>query len=350
MHCSKCITSAARRSYCGSLFFSGRSILSTVVFYTDESGSTEAFTEPLQTGSTPIFTITSIALPLTEWRQFDRKYNNLKEHFFPEILARKGRKEDIEIKGNDLTSPRNKESERRQNFLKQVFALLYKFDAKIFSVTFVKSKDNPISSRSMYTHGFQILLERFNDYIKTSEKFDSGIIICDSRAGTMKGQGLDKEVAQSYQSYIFGNEKGKKCTYMQEAPLFADSKITVGLQLADIISSVIYTNHYNYYSSTIEGAVDYSHMQKWWPKVISLEYKKCKDKLKVVLTDISKLKEENEKLSKNSKSEQDRLISSSDQTSFLSEVEKLKKENEILKRDLTRFVQSSSKLKMLLRH
>ena len=247
--------------------------MATVVFYTDESGSTEPFVEPLKIGSTPVFTLTSVALSLNEWRQFDRKFNNLKEHFFPEILQRKGRKEDIEIKGNDITSPRNKESRRRQDFLKQVFSLLYKFDAKIFAVTFIKSKDNPISSRSIYTHGFQILLERFNDYIKTNEKFDSGIIICDSRAGTMKGQGLDKEVAKSYQSYIFGNEKGRKYTYRQEAPLFADSKITVGLQIADIISSVIYTNHYHYYSSKIEGAVDYSHMQKWWPKIVSLEYK-----------------------------------------------------------------------------
>ena len=83
--------------------------MSTVVFYTDESGSAERFSEPLEPGATPVFTLTSIALPLNEWRTFDRKYNNLKRHFFPEILERKGRKEDIEIKGNDLTSPRNKE-------------------------------------------------------------------------------------------------------------------------------------------------------------------------------------------------------------------------------------------------
>lgn len=251
--------------------------MSTVVFYTDESGSAERFSEPLEPGATPVFTLTSIALPLNEWRTFDRKYNNLKRHFFPEILERKGRKEDIEIKGNDLTSPRNKESSRRQKFLERVFHLLKSFDAKIFAVTFVKDKDNPISSRSMYTHGFQILLERFNKFVETSGKFDSGIIICDSRAGAIKGQGLDKEVAKSFQSYIFGNEKGKSFTFIQEAPLFADSKITVGLQLADIISSVIYTNHYHYYARNVEGAVDYSHMQRWWPKIAELEFESKQD-------------------------------------------------------------------------
>lgn len=246
--------------------------MGTVVFYTDESGSTENFSEPLKAGTTPVFTLTSVALPLEEWRNFDRKYNNLKSHFFPEMLERKGRKEDIEIKGNDLTSPRNKESTRRKDFLNRVFKLLKDFDAKIFAVTFIKDKDSPIAGRSMYTHGFQILLERFNKYIETSGKFSSGIIICDSRAGTMKGQGLDKEVAKSFQSYIFGNERGKKFTAMQEAPLFADSKITVGLQLADIVSSVIYTNHYYYYTNSIEGAVDYSHMQQWWKRITELEF------------------------------------------------------------------------------
>ena len=53
--------------------------MSAVVFYTDESGSAERFSEPLEPGATPVFTLTSIALPLNEWRTFDRKYNNLKD-------------------------------------------------------------------------------------------------------------------------------------------------------------------------------------------------------------------------------------------------------------------------------
>lgn len=246
--------------------------MSTVVFYTDESGSAEPYSEPIENGKTPIFTLTSIALPLDEWRSFDRKFNNLKAHFFPDALRRKGRKEDIEIKGNDLTSPRNKASQRRQDFLHRTFKLLKSFDAKIFAVTFVKSPERPASAKSLYTHGFQILLERFNDCVSSSERFDSGIIICDSRSGTIKGGGLDKDVAKSYQSYVFGNEKGKRLASIHETPLFADSKITVGLQLADITSSVIYTNHYFYYARNISGAVDYSHMQKWWRKIDELSY------------------------------------------------------------------------------
>jgi len=245
----------------------------TVVFYTDESGSTDNYQCLLENGKTPIFTLSSVALPINQWRSFDRDFNNLKGKFFPEQLARKTRKEEIEIKGNEITSPRNKDSLRRQEFLKRSFSLLKKYDAKIFAVTFIKSCDNPISSRSIYTHGFQVLLERYDHFIKTSKKYDTGLIICDSRAGAFKGNSLDKEVAKSYQSYIFGNRIGRTLTSINESPLFADSKITVGIQLADIISSVIYTNHYYYYARSVEGAVDYQHMQKWWPAINELEYK-----------------------------------------------------------------------------
>jgi hypothetical protein len=254
-------------------FYNKELKVETVVFYTDESGSTDNYNCPLENGKTPIFTLSSVALPLQQWRSFDRDFNNLKAKFFPEELTRKNRKEEIEIKGNEITSPRNKDSSRRQEFLKRSFSLLKKYDGKIFAVTFIKSCKKPISSRSIYTHGFQILLERYDHFIKTSRKYDAGLIICDSRAGAFKGNSLDKEVAKSYQSYIFGNKIGRTLTGINESPLFADSKITVGIQLADIISSVIYTNHYYYYAREIEGAIDYQHMQKWWPAINELEYK-----------------------------------------------------------------------------
>lgn len=246
--------------------------MATAVFYIDESGTSEPFSLPLRNGITPIFTLTAVALSLSRWREFDRSYNNLKERFFPDETEKKGRKEDVEIKGNDLTCPRNKDSKRRQAFLKQVFSLLKNFDAAVFAVTFIKSAEFHASAKSLYTKGFQILLERFNDYLDSAAKFDDGIIICDSRAGAVKGRGLDKEIAKSYQTYIFGNEKGRQFTRLQEAPLFADSKITVGLQLADIVSSVIYANHYAYYVKGLENAPDYSHAQKWWKDIKDLEY------------------------------------------------------------------------------
>jgi hypothetical protein len=98
-------------------------------------------------------------------------------------------------------------------------------------------------------------------------------MICDSRASAIKGQGLDKEVAKSFQSYLFGNPLGRTFTKMHEAPLFADSQITVGIQLADIASSCIFSNHYHCYCRDLPGAIAYQHMQRYWPLIDELQYK-----------------------------------------------------------------------------
>ena len=239
----------------------------------DESGSTDGYTLPIPNGRTPVFTLTAVALRLDQWRDIDRKFNNLKGGFFPDVLARKTRKEEIEIKGQELSAPRNKGSDRRHRFLKEVFQLLKASNAKLFCVTFIKSDTEGMSPRSMYTHGFQILLERFNHYVVNNPDNKAGIMIRDSRAGAIKGQGLDKEVAKSFQSFVFGNPLGKTLTAMHEAPLFADSQITVGIQLADIASSCIYANHYYYYVRNLPGAIDYAHMQSYWAYLDDLQYK-----------------------------------------------------------------------------
>ncbi len=247
--------------------------MGTAVFYIDESGSTDTYSLPVENGRTPLFTLASVALKLDLWRNVDRAYNQLKERFFPDVLARKGRKELIEVKGNDLIAPRNATSSRRHQFLREVFNLLKSFDARLFCVTFIKSTVTPMASKSLYTHGFQILLERFNHYVANSSRHDAGIMICDSRAGAIKGKGLDKEVASSFQSFIFGNELGRTLTRMHEAPMFADSQVTVGVQLADIMASCIYSNHYYYYARDLAGAIDYHHMNKYWSLLDELQYK-----------------------------------------------------------------------------
>lgn len=256
--------------------------MDTIVFYVDESGSTDHFDLPIGNGQTPIFTLTGLAMPLSEWRRYDRTFNGIKANFFPEVLAAKGRKEHIEIKGNEIVSPRNATSKRRWNFLATTIRLVNRYDAKLFAVTFLKSHEKPISSKSLYTHGFQILIERFHDYLLNHSKGPhQGIIICDSRSGAFRGNGLDKDVAKSHQTYIFGHSVGRTLTNIKEAPLFADSKLTIGIQLADIMSAAIYSNHYHYYVRNLSGAMNYSHCQKIWPKIAALQYKNMSSNPKV---------------------------------------------------------------------
>jgi hypothetical protein len=243
--------------------------MSTCVFYIDEAGSPDSHQVPLQSGTTPIFTLGALAFPLSEWRSLDREFLSLKRQFFPDELGRSSaRDEETEIKGRELTSPHQATSSRRHAFLKEVLSFARRHQGTTFGVSFLKNPSDPAPARSLYTNALQILVERFSQFVAEHPVYSNGVLICDSR---MKH--FDITVARSHMSYVFGNEIGRQLTNLQEAPLFADSRLTVGLQVTDILVSVLYTNHYDYYLRNLDGAPDYGHMRKYWPIVDELQFK-----------------------------------------------------------------------------
>lgn len=244
--------------------------MSTIIIYIDEAGNPGAHSEPIvaASGETPLFCLVGLALPLSDWRMRDRDYLRLKRQFFPDDMARTNKRhEEFEIKGNELTSPRQRTSSRRQAFNKRVLSYIQQSGGAAFSATFLKSCHDPVSPRSIYTKALQILVERISLYIAEHTSYDNAILICDSR---MKG--LDTNVARSHMSYIFGHQTGRTFTNIIEAPLFADSRLTVGLQLVDILASNIYANHYYYYCRNVPGAIDYSHSHAYWPILNALQF------------------------------------------------------------------------------
>lgn len=246
--------------------------MSTCVFYVDETGNTDPYTIPLaaKTGQTAIFCLFALALPLSDWRSFDREYLYLKRRFFQQEIARSKRRAELwEIKGNDLCAPRNKESERRHAFLREVFDLCERYTASAFAVTFVKDPVNVMNPHACYTLGLQILAERFNSYVSESSAYDHGILIVDSRV-----RAKDLRVTESYQSYVFGHDTGRQLTCLVESPLFADSRHTAGLQIADNIAAALFGSHTHYYCRTIPCIPDYSHIQReYWPRLYALQFK-----------------------------------------------------------------------------
>lgn len=245
--------------------------------YLDETGVPEKHNEPLEAGQTPAFTLAGVALPLDRWREYDRQYLYLKREFFPAEIERSTKIDALwEVKGNDLLAPRNAKSERNSVFARRVMNLVADFNGKVFGVTFLKGAVKPMPKTSIYTKGLQILAERFNTFLR--EENSSGVLVLDSRmAHTQKGRGLDYTVAQSYLSFVFGNAEGRNLDRIVEAPLFADSSLTAGLQIADIIAFLSYTNAYREKLAPAGavpefGFVDYSHTRRYWPQFKDLVF------------------------------------------------------------------------------
>lgn len=236
--------------------------------YLDESGTTDPHRIPLPQGITPQFTLAGVILPLARWREYDREYLYLKREFFRAEIDRSSKDDTAwEIKGSALTAPRNRDSDRNTAFCYRVLGLIGRFGGQIIGVTFLKSLKNPLARVSMYTKGLQILAERFDIFLREANA--EGLMIVDSRmAHTRKGGGLDYAVAQSYLSFVFGNDQGRLMKRLVEAPLFADSQLTAGLQIADMIAALVYASDYARKIAP-EGAVpergllDYTHVRRF---------------------------------------------------------------------------------------
>lgn len=239
-------------------------------FYVDEAGSPEGHHEPLVSGETPIFTLNSVCINENNWRDFDREYLRRKKRFYSREIG-SSVAEYYEIKGSELTRPGNRENKRGHRFIEQVLRLCKEYNAPLFSITFIKNVSEPTSKTSLYTMALQYLCERFQAFLEENTVSENGVIIIDSRM-----HNIDLEVAKSHLSFVFGHVTGRTCDKILEAPMFTNSKLTAGLQIADIVGSCIYTNLYHRNRIFIPSDLDYSHMEKYWSSLSDLEFRSKK--------------------------------------------------------------------------
>jgi hypothetical protein len=253
--------------------------MDTWALYLDESGDASSHHIPVRSGETPIFTLAGVALNLSEWRSYHRSFSTLKWDFFRNEIEKSSRNtSQWEFKGNRACAPRNAESARIADFTHKTLDIINDHKGKLFSVSFVKNHTKPTSSITMYTKALQILAETFDIFLRENSTDAEGIIILDSRmAHCQKGAGLDYIVAISLLTYIFGNEQGRQIKRIQEAPLFADSSITTGVQIADIIAAIMFANTYRLQLSpagpSLEYAyLNYTHTKRYWQHLLSLKF------------------------------------------------------------------------------
>jgi len=233
-------------------------------FYIDESGSPELHHLPILSGETPLFCLTAIAVHETKWRLLSRDYDTLKRRFFHKEIG-----SDVpltfEVKGSELSRPSNKNNRRNHAYIKRILELCNQYGLAFFSIILRKGYLQPANRISIYTMSLQYLAERFQAFLE--ENNDNGLMIIDSRKHK-----LDLEVANSYLSYIFGNVNGRQCDRMIEAPMFTDSRLTAGLQVADVVGSCVYSEAYYWRCRSLLGALDYSHMRQYRPYLRQREF------------------------------------------------------------------------------
>jgi hypothetical protein len=268
-----------------------------IFFYVDEAGDPNPYHVPLLSGETPMFCLSAVAIDSTQWRELDRSLLALKRTYFsPELTKFRAANPTMwdrhyEVKGRDLMRPSHAKR-RTKNFTNRVLQLAQTLNAPLFCVAWAK-QPSPGDPIAIYTHALQILAERFHHYARSRN--DEGVIVVDKRT-----HNIDFRVGNSHLSFLLGNPVGRTYVTLTEAPMFADSQLSPGIQFADLLGGLLYGIFYRRRCAAIPGAFDgvnqltperlanaagpwtirapardYSHCQQFWGALDALQFRRA---------------------------------------------------------------------------
>lgn len=208
------------------------------ICFVDESGDTQDLTSNTCVRQ-PVFVLGGIIIDVTELPDLTQDWIHLKQKFFPRLVP-KGHpflqwiRE--EIKGADIRRGVRQESRRERRyalgFLDKFVSLIEQNDRKIIGRVWIKGIGTHNYADSVYTYSMQSILTGFQNYLELID--DIGIVIADRRSF-----GLDHKVAYSVFTQKF-KASGDAYNRVIEMPVFGDSRIHAGLQIADMLYSGLF--------------------------------------------------------------------------------------------------------------
>lgn len=146
--------------------------------------------------------------------------------------------EALEIKATDFI---NKNTLTNKNLNKSKFIDKVLSDIiPVYKISAVVIKNKPIVKKfksGKLPYHYILLMQRINEIAEMQSKH--ALIIFDNEART-----VDRWTAIAFNNYLFRSERGKQLDRIIEMPIFADSAMTPGLQIADIVAGII-RHYYN---------------------------------------------------------------------------------------------------------
>jgi hypothetical protein len=223
-------------------------------FYFDESGNRDPkCSVKLVDGSIeqrdPLYVLTAIGLYERKWHRFDRAIANLKLEFSDHIARKHGPKytlAECEVKSTTLRIPKRREAEspflaalceadRRRigdTFYQQIVAQ----QMVLFSVVIDKRKLQPhMTAELLHKKAYELCLERIEHYLWEYHPNHQGLVIMDDTQ-----RQLNHAVAMKHAYFQREGNRNVSFHHIVEYPFFTDSKLSNGVQLADLCAYNVY--------------------------------------------------------------------------------------------------------------
>lgn len=231
-------------------------------FYIDESGEKN----PAVKKDEP-FVLIALSLHEYQWKKFEHRINKLKIDLLTKIYREKNLKlelADAEVRSSDVRIPANKNKhiflrELNPEELKDLTDLYYKTiedcHMNIFATVIDKSCiDEYFDIEKMIKKSYEFLLERTENFLSNDHPNQKAMFIFDNTS-----KQLNKSIAMKHSYFLReGTSVGIRLNHIVEMPLFVESYLSNGVQLADLCA-------YNIYRAFKEENEKYEYFKKLLP-------------------------------------------------------------------------------------
>ena len=141
-------------------------------------------------------------------------------------------RERVELKGVNLL---NRRTHRRKpdyvGFLEEFFSNLLNLPITLFAVIMESPFPSAGGSDDLLPNRFRYLIQRVE--LLAEEKGEMATIMFDGHPNLYGGLGWQ------FNGFLYRSEEGRACTHITDAPAFVDSQTSAGIQIADMVASVI---------------------------------------------------------------------------------------------------------------
>lgn len=211
--------------------------------------------------------LTAVGLFEKRWREFDRKISNLKLELADHIWKRKHIRLDLwncEVKSTWLRNKTQREKESRflsllaEDDLRRITECYYSaLEACYFKIISVVVDKRHIHAHldhlKLHKKAYELLLERIEDYLTEAHPKHSGVIVMDDTDKT-----INRALSMKHAYFQREGNQFSNFSHIIEYPFFTDSRLSSGIQLADLCG-------YNVYRAFREKDFAYSYFQKQLP-------------------------------------------------------------------------------------
>ena len=254
-------------------------------FYVDESGSRDPEVKATGADGTVrekdhLYVLAAVGLFEGRWYRFDRDIANLKLELADYLHRLHGTEftlVDCEVKSTTLRIPRERHERSpfldalpssdltrlSETFLRQIGA----HNMPLFAIVVDKRKLLPyITPELLHKKAYELLLERVEHYLAEYHEKHHGLIVIDD---TQKQ--LNHAVAMKHAYFQREGNQNLRFRHIVEYPFFTDSRLSNGIQLADLWA-------YNVYRAFRGKEFDYPYFMSLLPSVYRSE-RTARDKL-----------------------------------------------------------------------